>query len=314
MEFIDLKAISLLKVAEYENFTKEANELCISQPAISNHIKAVEEELGFKIFERGTSGIHLTEKGAIVIKYISQMNSIAESLKQALASDKLSATALRVGITHTVESSLVVDAIAKYLNKSTPGVSIRITSGTSKSLYKQLKNGEIDFIIMEGSYNDPDLNNVMLGTDSLVLVTSPSNHLASKNTVTLDEMKATDEIIFQAMYMAKAPQLNPFQEAKETALAKEFSVVRSQEYIFEAMPKGYTKATALKALSEKLGFSPEQVMALGDAANDLEMLEFAYHSVAMGNATDEVKSICRYETTTNDNAGVAQAIYDYVLK
>lgn len=97
-------------------------------------------------------------------------------------------------------------------------------------------------------------------------------------------------------------------------MAKDFSVVRSQEYIFEAMPKGYTKATALKALSEKLGFSPEQVMALGDAANDLEMLEFAYHSVAMGNATDEVKSICRYETTTNDNAGVAQAIYDYVLK
>lgn len=195
MEFIDLKAISLLKVAEYENFTKAAKELCISQPAISNHIKAVEEELGFKIFERGTSGIHLTEKGAIVIKYISQMNSIAESLKQALASDKLSATALRVGITHTVESSLVVDAIAKYLNKSTPDVSIRITSGTSKSLYKQLKNGEIDFIIMEGSYNDPDLNNVMLGTDSLVLVTSPSNHLASKNTVTLDEMKEENLIM-----------------------------------------------------------------------------------------------------------------------
>lgn len=195
MEFIDLKAISLLKVAEYENFTKAAKELCISQPAISNHIKAVEEELGFKIFERGTSGIHLTEKGAIVIKYISQMNSIAESLKQALASDKLSATALRVGITHTVESSLVVDAIAKYLNKSTPDVSIRITSGTSKSLYNQLKNGEIDFIIMEGSYNDPDLNNVMLGTDSLVLVTSPSNHLASKNTVTLDEMKEENLIM-----------------------------------------------------------------------------------------------------------------------
>lgn len=195
MQFIDLKAISLLKVAEYENFTNAAKELCISQPAISNHIKAVEEELGFKIFERGTSGIHLTEKGAIVIKYISQMNSIAESLKQALASDKLCATALRVGITHTVESSLVVDAIAKYLNESAPGVSIRITSGTSKSLYKQLKNGEIDFIIMEGSYDDPDLNNVMLGTDSLVLVTSPSNHLASKNTVTLDEMREENLIM-----------------------------------------------------------------------------------------------------------------------
>ena len=80
------------------------------------------------------------------------------------------------------------------------------------------------------------------------------------------------------------------------------------------MPKGYTKATALKALSEKLGLSQAEVMALGDAANDLEMLAFAEHSVAMGNATDEVKAICRYETTTNNEAGVAKAIYDYVLK
>lgn len=130
----------------------------------------------------------------------------------------------------------------------------------------------------------------------------------------LDEMKALDETIFQAMYMAKAPQLDPFQAAKEEELAKDFSVVRSQEYIFEAMPKGYTKATALKALSEKLGLSQAEVMALGDAANDLEMLAFADHSVAMGNATDEVKAICRYETTTNNEAGVAKAIYDYVLK
>lgn len=132
--------------------------------------------------------------------------------------------------------------------------------------------------------------------------------------VSIDELKASSEIIFQAMYMARAPYLDPFQEAKESALAAEFSVVRSQKYIFEAMPKGYTKATALKALSEKLGFTPAEVMAIGDAANDIEMLEFADNSVAMGNATDEVKALCRYETTTNDQAGVAQAIYDYVLK
>lgn len=132
--------------------------------------------------------------------------------------------------------------------------------------------------------------------------------------ISLEAIKDSSEIIFQAMYMAKAPVLNPFQAAKEVDLAADFSVVRSQPYIFEAMPKGYTKATALKALSEKLGFSPDDVMTIGDAANDLEMLQFATHSVAMGNATDEVKEICRYQTTVNDQAGVAKAIYDYVLK
>lgn len=195
MEFIDLKAISLLKVAELGNFTKAAKELCLSQPAISNHIKALEDELGFKLFERTTAGIRPTKKGAIVIKHLSQMNSIANNLKQAIASDKLSTTSLCVGITHTVESSMVVDAIAKYLNNSSPDVTIRIISGTSKSLYRLLKNKELDFVIMEGNYDDPDLKTVMLGTDSLVLVTSPLNPLASKSTVTLDEMREENLIM-----------------------------------------------------------------------------------------------------------------------
>lgn len=202
------------------------------------------------------------------------------------------------------------------------GCSIYNTKNWELVFHAQVTNEELDKL-NEAVANYPDVCLALTGEKHYYAVGEEVPELVqydaglvfdNAHAVTLDEMKATDEIIFQAMYMAKAPQLNSFQEAKEIALAKDFSVVRSQEYIFEAMPKGYTKATALKALSEKLGFSPEQVMALGDAANDLEMLEFAYHSVAMGNATDEVKSICRYETTTNDNAGVAQAIYDYVLK
>lgn len=79
------------------------------------------------------------------------------------------------------------------------------------------------------------------------------------------------------------------------------------------MPGGTTKASALKALTKQLGYQPKQVMALGDAANDLEMLAFVEHSVAMGNASDDVKAVCRYVTDTNDKAGVAKAIYQYVL-
>ena len=54
-------------------------------------------------------------------------------------------------------------------------------------------------------------------------------------------------------------------------------------------------------------------MALGDAANDIEMLDFAGVSVAMGNATDDIKKRCRYTTSSNDDYGVAKAIYDYAL-
>ncbi|WP_029552681.1 HAD hydrolase family protein, partial [Streptococcus sobrinus] len=75
-----------------------------------------------------------------------------------------------------------------------------------------------------------------------------------------------------------------------------------------------TKASGLKALAQQLGIDRSEIMALGDAANDLEMLKFAGHSVAMGNAAASVKAVCNYQTASNDQAGVAQAIYEYVLK
>ena len=49
-------------------------------------------------------------------------------------------------------------------------------------------------------------------------------------------------------------------------------------------------------------------MAVGDAQNDLSMLEYAYHSVAMGNAEEAVRRVCRYQTATNDECGVARIV------
>ena len=68
------------------------------------------------------------------------------------------------------------------------------------------------------------------------------------------------------------------------------------------------KGVALDHLARSLGLTSENVMAVGDAGNDLSMLEYAYHSVAMGNATPEVLACCRYTTASNDECGVAKII------
>lgn len=119
--------------------------------------------------------------------------------------------------------------------------------------------------------------------------------------------------IFQAMYLGEKEELDQFQEKQAALLSERFSTVRSQSYIFEAMPPGVTKASALAKLSEELGIAPEEVMAIGDAENDLEMLEFAGVSVAMGNASDFIKGKAKFVTTTCDEAGVARAIENYAL-
>lgn len=76
----------------------------------------------------------------------------------------------------------------------------------------------------------------------------------------------------------------------------------------EIMPPGAGKGAALSHMARRFGLARENVMAVGDAQNDLSMLEYAFHSVAMGNASPEIKAVCRYETASNDDCGVAKII------
>lgn len=121
------------------------------------------------------------------------------------------------------------------------------------------------------------------------------------------------EIIFQAMYMGPSEILDQFEKAVRSQLVEDFSVVRSQDYILEVMPKDVTKAYALKDLADDLNCSAEEVMAIGDAPNDIEMLTFAGTGVAMGNASESIKVLANHITSHCDQAGVAEAIDKYAL-
>ncbi len=83
--------------------------------------------------------------------------------------------------------------------------------------------------------------------------------------------------------------------------------------MLEVLPPKSSKGAGVKQLAKDLGISMNQVMALGDAENDLEMLEMAGWGVAMGNANDHLKGVADAVTSTNDQDGVAEAIEKYVL-
>ncbi|MCJ8007833.1 Cof-type HAD-IIB family hydrolase [Lederbergia wuyishanensis] len=76
----------------------------------------------------------------------------------------------------------------------------------------------------------------------------------------------------------------------------------------EVMHHEARKGNALRRYVEDKGISLEETMAMGDNYNDLSMLKIVGHSVAMGNSEPEIKDICKYETDTNDENGVAKAI------
>ena len=102
-------------------------------------------------------------------------------------------------------------------------------------------------------------------------------------------------------------------EAVLAEFGAQVDVTRSADCLIEIVPKGISKASALKSLAGKLGIAIEETMAIGDAYNDLPMLKAAGKSVAMGNAFPEVKEVTDYETLSCEKNGLAAAIYHYVL-
>jgi len=93
----------------------------------------------------------------------------------------------------------------------------------------------------------------------------------------------------------------------------EVEMVKSQEFLLEFLPKGVSKAYGLGKLCDYLGIDASEVMAIGDEANDLPMIEYAGVGVAMKNAVDEVKAIAQVITDDNEHDGVAKIIEKMVL-
>lgn len=83
---------------------------------------------------------------------------------------------------------------------------------------------------------------------------------------------------------------------------------------FDILPNNTSKVEGLKFFQKHYGIAREEIMAFGDSFNDIEMLEYAGFGVAMGNASDKVKSVADFVTKTNNLHGVAYAIEKFVLK
>jgi Cof subfamily protein (haloacid dehalogenase superfamily) len=99
-----------------------------------------------------------------------------------------------------------------------------------------------------------------------------------------------------------------------SALTERFAVLKSAPFFLEVFDRRAGKGPSLQKLAEHLGIDRANVMAIGDQENDLTMLQYAGTSVAMGNAIDAVKAVARFETATNSEDGVAQAIERFVLQ
>lgn len=175
-------------------------------------------------------------------------------------------------------------------------------------LYKFAEKYDINFTLVDETHY---FNIGRKPTEELIM---DSKFVFSDITdITLEEAKSGKYEIVKAMFLGNPEEMAKFQQEYEPALKEKYEGVLSQPYVYEVLPKGNNKGAGLKDLAEKLGIKQEEVMAIGDGNNDIEMFEYANYSVAMGNATELARNAAKYSTDTNENDGVAKAIRKFAL-
>jgi LysR family hydrogen peroxide-inducible transcriptional activator len=184
----------VVAVAEERHFGRAAAKSFVSQPSLSASIRKVEDELGVRLFERGKSGVLVTEVGAQVVaqarrtlEEAARVKAVAKQGRNPLAG------ALRLGVIHTIAPYLLPHLVAA-LRRLAPQMPLDIEENMTANLDRLLREGAIDVAILALPFEAPGLETLAVYDEAFQLVV-PANHpLARRRRAPITALD-TDELL-----------------------------------------------------------------------------------------------------------------------
>lgn len=185
---LDYRITTFLVVCQEMNFTKAAQRLKITQPAVSNHIRQLEEYYDALLFGYEGKKIFLTKEGKMLYDAMVSMHNNQIYLMDQISQAKEEREELCFGVTHTIGEFLIGDALEAYIFHH-PDANISITIGNTDELLEKMESGSIDFAILEGNFQKMDYENHTCLVENLIPVCSSHNQLAKKTVRLTDVLK-----------------------------------------------------------------------------------------------------------------------------
>jgi DNA-binding transcriptional LysR family regulator len=168
-------------VAQRLSFTKAAVELYITQPAITKHIKGLEQQLDVQLFRRNGNSIQLTTAGKILVQYAEKIFQTYTELETELA--HFEAGTVHIGASTTVAQTILPKLLAMF-KKTYPAVTFTFTQGNTDLITQLVLAEKIDIAIVEGGTHYPQIAYAPFAKDEIVLVTRANNQLSKKAEIT----------------------------------------------------------------------------------------------------------------------------------
>lgn len=172
-------------VAKSLSFSAAAEDLFVTQPAVTKQIKLFEESCGLKVFKRGKNRLYLTEEGKKVLVYASRIFELEKQLEEALTGIRNQKQgSLRIGTTKTYAKYFMPRLLAPFQD-SFPGVIIDLDEGSSLGMTESLLDLRNSLAIMAKVLDHPDIAFRPLMLEEVVVIASPNHPLARAGPVDL---------------------------------------------------------------------------------------------------------------------------------
>ena len=181
------------KLAEVQHFTRAAEALFITQPALSNSIKQLENELGVPLFEQHGRNVRLTKYGKEFNEYVSEgLDVIDKGIQVAQEhANSLSGT-IDIGTIFTVQSDYLPALLRTYRSIYGTRVDVRLYQGLTQGLLDRLVDGTYDIAICAYAEGLPDIEFVPVLTQDFVAVVHKDNPLAQRGEIKVSDMRKAE--------------------------------------------------------------------------------------------------------------------------
>lgn len=185
-----------LEVAKQGNISAAAQNLFISQSAVSQSVKQLEEQLQVRLFSRSTRGVSLTSEGKLLLEYVSHALGLLQSGEEKIAASRQLLTGeLIIGASDTVTKTYLLSRLEAF-HKDYPDIRIRILNGTTSMVLDYLHAGQVD-IAFASEAPDETVYNVRHCVDTHTIFVAAPDYLEFDKVYTMEEIAALPLILLE---------------------------------------------------------------------------------------------------------------------
>ncbi|CAI3206706.1 LysR family transcriptional regulator [Clostridium neonatale] len=175
---LDFRFDTFLTLCKVKNYTETAKLLHLTQPAVSQHIKYLEKTYNCKLFSYKGKSLSLTPKGEILKSFAMSLKASSDKIKSTLAMED-DIYHLKFGSTLTISEYTMKPIISQVLLDN-PTIDLTMEVNNTKILLEKLKDGKLDFVVLEGTFDKLDYESRILSLERFIPICSPNNKLANK--------------------------------------------------------------------------------------------------------------------------------------